>query len=129
MDWPAWMAVSFLFSLYAVWARGKPKALLFLPWVFLALWFGNFTAQYIISGWGSIFYARRIWLKGALALALVALLPVATGLAAEALVVKRAQSRRLRFLLVLLVSLAAAFLLAHPVAAVVQGGFEPGWWY
>jgi len=129
MNWPAWVLASLLFSFYAVWARGRPKASLLLPWVFLGLWLGNFTVQYIVSGWGSIFYARRIWLKGSLALALVALLPVATGLVAEALLANRVRSRSTRFAVVLLACLAAAFLLAHPVAAIVQDGFQARWWY
>jgi hypothetical protein len=127
--WQLWVAVSFVLAGFLVWARGKPRARLFVPWVCLALWLGAIAWQCTAARWNLYFFNRHLWLKGLIAMASIAVLPLVAGVGSEAIVARRGTARPLAVLLVFVVSLCAVLILGHPVAAVVQGGFHDGWWY
>ncbi len=128
MHWPIWTVAGLILTAYLVWARDKRRAGLMVPWVFLALWLGSLASHYLWSQWHQVlFISEHTWLKGLLALALVALLPLLAGLGAEAALARKAVPRRRTFLLALLASWAAALLLGPTVAHVAQDGFTGTW--
>jgi len=128
MGWPIWGLAGGLFTSFLVRVRGNRTASVMVPWVFLALWLASVAAHYLWAHWHQVlFISERIWLKGLLALVLVALLPLVSAMATEAALARRGASRSRRFALALLASWGAAFLLGPTVAHVAQDGFSGTW--